>query len=64
MIESMALVSILGLMEGNMLVSGKTESSMEKEDIDKLMDKKEKVFGKMGKDYNGQMIDEVTILSD
>ena len=49
----MALVFIPGQMEGSILANGKMESSMEKEDIGKLMARREKVSGRMAKDSNG-----------
>lgn len=39
-----------GLMEGSTRECGKMESNMEKESIVYLLDKKELVYGKMGKD--------------
>jgi hypothetical protein len=42
-------------MEDSTLVSGRMESNMERGDTDKLMGKRDKVFGKMAKDLNGLM---------
>lgn len=54
MIANMASAAIPGQMEDNTLANGLMESSMEKENINKLevmLSRQE--FGKMGKEFNG-----------
>jgi len=53
MIGSMALVLILGLMADSTSDSGRMESSMEKEDTSKPMEKRSKAYGKMANALDG-----------
>ena len=44
---------IIGMMEKNLLEIGRQENNMDKEFIFPLMERKEKVFGKMGNVFRG-----------
>jgi len=53
MIKSMVKEFIFGLMEDHIVEAGKTESKMDKEYLNQLMDRLEKEFGVMEQELNG-----------
>jgi len=53
MTESMAMAFTYGKMEGNMLDNGQMESSTVKVLIDRLIKKREEVYGKMERGFGG-----------